>query len=94
MTTLTSDKHVANLNDALITTTDGLRHYAIVIDRLPDQARFDSLRDKTPFYVTMCSLCDAYDAARGHYDFTYPVVKFAACDISRGFPTCTRCSSA
>lgn len=94
MTTLTSDKHVANLNDALVTTADGLRHYAIIVDRLPELPRFDSLRDKAPFYVTMCQLCDAYDAAKGYYDFTYPDLRFTADAIEHGFPTCARCSGA
>lgn len=92
MTTLTSDKHVANLGDAVITALDGLRHYAVVVDQLPNGSRFDALRDKTPFYVTLCSLCDAYDAAKGYYDFTYPEERFAEAVLERGFPTCARCS--
>lgn len=94
MTTLTSDKHVANMNDALVTTSDGLRHYAVVVDTLPELLRFDSLRDKIPFYVTMCDLCDAYDAAKGYLDFAYPEIRFVADVLEHGFPTCARCSGA
>ena len=94
MTTVTTDKHVSNLSDALLETPDGLRHYAVVVENVPPNAAFDSLRDKTPFYVKMCDLCDAYDAAKGWYDFAYPSSLFDESMIIRGFPTCTRCSGA
>jgi hypothetical protein len=91
---LTTDKHVSNMSDALLVGPDGLRHYAIVVDDVPKDARFDWLRDKTPFYVPMCELCDAYDIAKGWYDFEYPETKYKAEDIERGYPTCARCSGA
>lgn len=94
MTTMTTDKHVANLSDTCITTPDGLRHYTIIVEQVPENARFDSLRDATPFYVTMCDLCDAYDAAQGWYDFTYPDLKVKEDKLERNFPTCARCSGA
>ena len=94
MTTLTTDKHVANLSNTVITTSDGLRHYAILVESLPEHARFDALRVETPFYVTMCALCDAYDAAKGWYDFTYPEDKFTEASLEANFPTCARCSGA
>lgn len=94
MTTLTSDKVVANLHDTLIITPDGFRHYAVIVDSLPELARFDGLRDQIPFYVTLCQLCDAYDAAKGYFDFTYPEERFAEGSLGHGFPTCARCSGA
>ena len=94
MTTLTSDKRVGNLCDALITTPDGLRHYAILVEALPALARFDAWRDRIPFYVALCALCDAYDAARSYNDFTYPKETHTAAALTHGFPTCVRCSGA
>lgn len=97
MTSLTTDKHVCNLSDAVVTTSDGLRHYAVIVEKLPHfdhLDRFAELRDKVPFYVTMCALVDAYDAAKGYYDFSYPEEKFTEASIEHSFPTCARCSGA
>jgi hypothetical protein len=92
MTTVTTDKHVANLNDSLVVSDDGLRHYAVLVEELPDLERFEVLEPILPFYVAMCELCDAYDAAKGWSDFSYPNTKFVA--VEHGYPTCARCSGA
>lgn len=94
MTTLTSDKHVSNFSDFCITTPDGLRHYAVIVDALPPHTGFDELRHMLPFYVAMCDLCDAYGAAMGWFDFKYPTPRYAESCVERNFPTCARCSGA
>jgi hypothetical protein len=94
VTTLTTDKHVAHRSDALVVDPVGIRHYAIIVDELPDLERFEKMELTLPFFVSLCDLCDAYDAATGWRDFFYPDARYVVEDIQHGFPTCARCSGA
>lgn len=82
------------LTDALVVSEDGLRHYAVIVEELPAFVTFKNKDLELPFFVAMCDLYDAYDAAKGWYDFEYPATKFKETDVQHGHPTCARCSGA
>lgn len=95
-TDVTSDGHVINRSSYVVVDENGVVHYSVICEKIPDHVvqHLTNALIEVPFVMAMCDLLDSYDKATSWRDFVYPERRFSVEEEHEGVPTCFRCSSA